>query len=97
MRGVAWRWVARGCFLVAASVASCVLLRVLRGCIVVWLSGMRWKAGWEEARGTVVVSCAPRWVGGIVSGSCERGLGYVVGSELGSGGGVVCGVCATLK
>ena len=48
-------------------------------------------------RGVVVVSYALRCVGGIVSGSCERGLRYVVGSELGSRGGVVCGVYATLK
>ncbi len=65
------------------------LLSVLRGCIVVWLSEMRLEVGWEEVRGVVVVSCAPSWMGGIVSGSCERGLKYVDGSELGSGGGVI--------
>ena len=48
-------------------------------------------------RGAVVVSCAPSWVGGNVSGSCERGLGSVAGSELGSGGGVMCGVCVILQ
>ncbi len=48
-------------------------------------------------RGSVDVFCALRWVGGIVTGSCERGLGYVVGSELGSGDGVGCGVSATLR
>ncbi len=48
-------------------------------------------------RGAVVVSCAPSWMGGIVSGSCERELGFVVDSELGSGGGFMCGVCAILQ
>ena len=73
------------------------LLIVLRGCIVVWLSEMRWEVGWEEVRGVVVVSCATCWVGGIVFGSCERGSGSVVSVEIGSGGGVMCGVCAILK
>ena len=45
--------------------------------------------GWEEVSGAVVLLYAPRWVDGIVSGSCERGLKYVDGSELGSGGGVL--------
>jgi len=45
----------------------------------------------------LIRGCLVGWVGGIVFGSCERGLGYVASSELGSGDGVVCGVCANLE
>ncbi len=48
-------------------------------------------------RGDVVVSCAPCWMGGIVSGSCEREMGYVARNELGSGDCVMCGVYATIQ